>query len=113
MIESVEQEVRRYGKENIMFSIVCPMFVNTNMLQEKEDRILISSRCSKAIYCLCHYYLNNDVHCMFFGQLLALTQNRIPYILTLSIVCLYYIFPLQKMLFHKSDCIVVLGALTL
>ena len=71
MIESVEQEVRRYGKENIMFSIVCPMFVNTNMLQEKEDRILISSRCSKAIYCLCHYYLNNDVHCMFFWTIIG------------------------------------------
>ena len=45
MIESVEQEVRRYGKENIMFSIVCPMFVNTNLLKEKEDRITVSSRC--------------------------------------------------------------------
>ena len=45
MIESVEQEVRRFGKENIMFSIVCPMFVNTNLLKEKEDRITVSSRC--------------------------------------------------------------------
>ena len=42
--EAVEVEMRRYGKDNIKFTVVCPMGVNTNLLSNIKDRVTFVDR---------------------------------------------------------------------
>ena len=61
------------------------------------------------VYGLCHYYLNNDVglHYMLFldNYWPLLKIVFLIYSTDINLVYLKCIFPLQTMLFHKSDCI--------